>query len=273
MWTCPSCGTSNEPHAIFCSACGAMRYKAPARQPASPPPASPPELLLPEFRGTATGFVFAWIGATTGGAFAGWVAQIGLSRALAALSTRGYPDFAWRVSWSLLYGVVFGVAIGALQAMVLHRTVDRPGWGGWMWANLAGAVVASLTFAAFPFTGWNSASLADRMLPAAAAGIAGGAFAGLLQARVLARTTGIRGWIGWAPVAAGAGALGNLAGVGIWSLARENQLSWMAWAFAVSAVQVLLDNALTGFLTGLPLAIWLRGRIARLRAASESTQD
>lgn len=262
MWTCPSCGTSSEPHAIFCASCGATRYKVPARDPASPEPIVDwPAPAAPEFEGSPVGFTTVWVLASLGGALAGWFATSFLSFGLNYSFALRWGEFALRVTMNAVYALVWGGFIGAAQSWILRRRLRRPGWNGWILATLTASVVISVAAVFLPQTRGSDAGLAAGLPWMALLGVAGGGLAGLLQSRVLARQTGSGGWTSWWLISAGANALGNVAGLAAWHalLDREN---WVRSAAVAGIAYTIADVALTTLLTGWPLARMLRRRCA-----------
>src|SRR5436189_3155622 len=114
MWPCASCATTNEQHMIFCSSCGASRYKAPARDarsalPEEPAAAAPPG---PRFEGTASAFAGRWVGWTLSAVFLGWIAQTVLFSAVLSAVFRSGGATGGRVISVVLSTFVFGGAVG-----------------------------------------------------------------------------------------------------------------------------------------------------------------
>lgn len=262
MWTCEACGASSPPHAIFCSACGVMRHKvAPHERPASTPVEPLPE-VRPRFLGTVGGFTLQWLGAASGAAFLGWIANTFLAHALTFGWRSGWDSLGRRVSWAVLSALVSGFIYGAFQAMVLRRALDRLGWYGWTWTSIVGALSSALLYTLLPQDLWKSTAFGNRALWTGLAGILGGGVAGLLQARLLARVTGTRGWSGWVGVSAVANLLGNIVGVALFSYTHALiGTGSMGWYSIIGLVQGMGDALVTALLTGIPLAFWLRRRL------------
>ena len=264
MWTCPSCGTSNEPHAIFCSSCGASRYKAPVREPASPEPVADwPTAGPPEFRGTIAGFTAAWIAVTLAAGFGAWLSQTILSFGMRFSTSPGSWGFvAMRMAWGITYGFAYGGLVGAFQSWVLRRRVRRPGWNGWILATLGGTVVVSVAANLTPVSMWGETGIAARIPMVALVGLIGGGLVGLLQSRVLSRVVAPGGWTGWWLVSSGAHALGNAAGLMAWHVLFDRTNYSPLLMSVAGLANMVADSGLTALLTALALARMLRRRCA-----------
>ncbi len=269
MWTCAACGVPNEPHAIFCSSCGAMRYKAPVRESSLPEPAAelpPPD--PPEFRGTIAGFAAAWVGVTLAAGFGAWISQSILSFSMRFSSgTSEWSMFAVRMAFGVVFGFVFGGLLGTLQSWVLRRRIQRAGWNAWIFATLGGIVAMSVGSNLMPVSMWGDTGVAARIGMASIVGLIAGGLVGLLQSRVLSRVAAPGGWTGWWLVSAGAFALGNAAGLTAWSLVFDSSEYSYPKLMLAGLANMLCDSSITGLLTGLPLARMLRRRCPPLPEA------
>jgi hypothetical protein len=262
MWTCP-CGTSNEPHAIFCSACGKMRAGTPVPpvyEPAEPAPL--PEMRA-EFKGTAAGFAAAWIFATLGGGLVSWMLGFVVSLGVRYADAPGTWAFTlYRLGTGIAFGFVYGGVVGAAQAWVLARRVPRPGWRGWVVATLGGAVCVSMAANLVPIDFWANDTLLGRLAMTALVGVIGGGFLGLLQSRILSRVVSPGGWSAWWLVSAGAVAAGNVVGTVSWNLLYNPMHLGTAGVLVAGLAHTLSDGALVGLLTGPALARMVRRRCA-----------
>ncbi len=268
MWTCAPCGTPNEPHAIFCAACGAMRCKAPVRDALAPPEpvADWPIVDAPEFKGTIAGFTAVWVLASLGGGLAAWLLSLLVSSGFNSSLVLQWGEFALRLTMNAVFALVWGCCIGTAQSWVLRRRIRRPGWNGWILATVTASVVVSIAAALLPQTRWTGGGQASRLPWMALLGVAGGGFVGLLQSRVLARLTGSGGWTAWWLVSAGANALGNVAGASAWEALFDRENITRSVALAGFA-HTIVDVTLTTLLTGWPLGRMLRRRCAPFEIA------
>lgn len=261
MWTCP-CGTSNEPHAIFCAECGATRYKAPVREAA--PPVEPAPLPVPallELKGSAAGFSFFWGVATLGGALAASVGEAFGSFVHSFPGTVGSWEFTFRLAaWGVAKGFVYGALVGGLQAWVLSARVPRPGWRAWVFATLGGTVLIFLAGHLLPTRIWLSDNLGGRLAMATLMGVIGGGLVGLLQTRVLSRVVGPGGWSAWWLLSATAQAIGNTAGSLAWEWTFSPRHSGMGTILLAGLSYTIADVGLVALLTGIPLGRMLRRR-------------
>src|SRR5215467_3100349 len=123
MWICPPCGRSNEPHAIFCAACGAMRTKAPARAEPSiePPPSAPLSARLPappdiRLVKTPGRFALTWVGMSLAGSCFAWMVMYGVCDPLLQRVYRSAGASAWVFSHFVIVSVVHGWLVGFMQA-------------------------------------------------------------------------------------------------------------------------------------------------------------
>jgi hypothetical protein len=262
MWTCASCATSNEAHAIFCASCGAMRYKAPLREPASPEP-EPIPTALPEYSGTAAGLTAAWVGAALAAGFGALMTQSLFSGVVRFVpSPTPWALFAVRMGMGVSFGFVYGALLGALQSWALRRRLSRPGWGAWTFATLGGIVLLSVGSNLLPPAMWGQGGLVSRLPTAALLGLVGGGLVGLLQSRVLGRLLGAGGWTAWWLVSAGGYAIGNVAGLLAWHSVFDETAFSTARLFAAGLAHTVADSGLTALLTGPFLARLLRRRCA-----------
>jgi hypothetical protein len=263
MWTCAACGASNEPHAIFCSDCGVLRVKAAPRE-AYVPVAPLPEDDSPVFRGTVSGFVLGWIGATAGGGALAWFVGLGLSRAISNAPYETFGPFLVRVFMTLAWAVASGLAVGALQAMALSRHFGRARWSRWAWATLAGSFAAGVCWLAIPEAGPGRGGFSWTVAASAViGGLVGGTLAGFLQSRLLARNLRRGGWASWILISAGASVIGNLASSLLWTANVFTPVgAGLLGFYAVGLGATLLDGIVTAILAGIPLGRSFRRRCA-----------
>jgi hypothetical protein len=169
------------------------------------------------------------------------------------------PDAVAATELGLLFGGAMGLAVGGLQALLLH--LRQPGnAAAWIAASVVGGAltVAAGTFALCTWQGY--------YLPHPAVGIAlllGCFAAGCAQAAVLARRT--RWAIGWPFLKLGAFGVGILA-VALSAFGADQTNKWIVsaapqvarlfseWGDTLATIHVVATPALLyGFFTGLPL--------------------
>jgi hypothetical protein len=206
----------------------------------------------------------AWLGGwTIAGAIGLW-STVGLT-VLAFTEAKPVDPPAWppdavaATELGLLFGGAMGLAVGGLQALLLH--LRRPGGAAaWIAASAVGGAF-TVGAGAFALCTWQG-----YYLPHPAVGIAlllGCFVAGCAQAAVLARRT--KWAMGWPFLKLGAFGVGILA-VGLsvfgadetrqWilSVAPQGSALFAQWGETVATIHVVATPALLyGFFTGLPL--------------------
>ncbi len=264
MWPCASCGTTNEPHMIFCSSCGASRYKPAARVARS---AGPPEEPLapsgPRFEGTTGGFVVRWVGVTLGAVFLGWIIQNVLYSVIFSRAYQLVGTFGIRMISIALSVFLYGGLIGAFQAGVLRRSLDGRGVQ-WLQATLAGCFVAGLAGLLLPQKSWSEQSLPNMLLWTSIQGVLGGSAMGIAQSLALQKS-GLGEWmLRWTLVSVGANIIGNVAGTTLWKVLAptlESGSLRVTWLFTVLGfAHAMVDALLTAVMTGLVLGGGLQRR-------------
>jgi len=258
-----SCNASNESHAIFCAACGVMKFK-PALREAGPSVADEPPLPPPlQFQGTVAGFWMGWVGATAGGMILGWLLQSALSTGLFQILYDSLGEVGSQVASAVLSALIYGTLVGFFQGLTLGRRVDDTPWIDWAVSTLAGAFVSNLAYLGMPAQWSNSQSYQESLLWGSLSGTVGGLSAGLLQARVLTRRFGSARWtLRWTAVSVAASLLGNLAGITLWHSLIFEPRDGMAQYYLAGVVHVLVDGVVTASLAGPLLGVWLRRTLA-----------
>jgi len=260
MWTCPSCGTTNEPHMIFCSSCGVSRHKAPVREPRA---ALPPDELLapagPRFEGTPGGFALRWVGATVGAMVVAWIVHSVISTLVLSQVYRTMGPFGIRMVNVILTTFLFGGALGLFQSSVLKLCLDGRGVR-WLEATLAAYFLSGVARMFQPDAALQARSLQTMMLWAGVFGVVGGALLGSFQSLALGQLSP-GGWFArWVPVSVGANTLGALAGTAVFYVLFQGDSP----AYSRVAAAGFSRSLIHALLTSLPAGLVLGGCLVRL---------
>ena len=200
---------------IFCNACGASRYKAPARDRSPAPQEASPALSGPRFIGTARGFARRWIGWTLGGTFLAWMVQSVFQPPVSAAAYSHYGVMGARLVSQAFAILLFGTTIGGIQSAALRRAVAGPNVR-WLQKTLIGLLLGALAGLIQPDTGLQQTTIYDQLLWAVFHGVTGGGLLGVLQALAL-RKLGPGPWmIRWPLLSIATHIFGSASGVLVW---------------------------------------------------------